>query len=195
MVLVAVIVGIAFIGTMMRGGAPTTSPPQRSASAVSKAIAPAPVDTGPVSKWRISSDTSAIDDSKTVHIQVASDNNVRGRFGGPGPAVLHLRCLENTTSATFSFNDQFMADIQGYGDITYRVDDRAAVKRGFQESTDNKWLGLWRGAQAIPFIKSLYGGEKLVARATPFNESQIEVTFSIFGLETAVKPLREACGW
>lgn len=146
-------------------------------------------------KWKVRTSTSAIDDTKTVIVDLASDNMIHGRFKSPGPAALNLRCMENTTSASIKFNGLFMADIQGYGQVTYRVDSAKAVTKRFEESTNNEWLGLWNGGASIPFIKSLFGAEKLVVRATPFNENAVEVTFSIQGLEKTIEPLREACNW
>jgi type VI secretion system protein VasI len=64
-----------------------------------------------------------------------------------------------------------------------------------EESTDNKFLGLWRGAIAIPFIKKLFAGSRLVMRVVPYNEGPIEMVFNITGAEAAVGPLRKACRW
>lgn len=191
----AIIIG-AFVYFGNRGAstpATTTSSTPRTSVAQSSPAAPiAPI---PGIQWSVQSGTSAIDDSRTVTLRVSSDNQISGRFGGRGHAVLLLRCMENKTNVLISFNDHFMADIQGYGNVTYRIDDRKAATKGFEESTDNKWLGLWSGGSAIPFIKGMFGGEKMVVRATPFNESPVEVTFRIGELESKITPLREACGW
>jgi len=155
-----------------------------------------PVDLAPSSgNWDISTRTSALDDSKVVVIRVDSENNVRNRFGSVGPATFLARCSENTTSAFFTFAGEFMADIQSYGRIDYRVDDRPARNRNFTASTSNEALGLWRGSGSIPFLKEISDGSSLLIRVTPFNESPIELTFVIAGMEEALVPLREACNW
>ena len=154
------------------------------------------IDTGnSLGKWQKHSDTSQLTDDKNVFLQLESDDPVAGRFGGAEPATLIIRCRENTTSAFFVFNDLFMADIQGYGTIDYRLDDAPMKKLRANASTDNSALGLWSGGSAIPFIKSMLGKNRLVVRATPFNESAITVSFSISGLDEAVKELRETCHW
>lgn len=192
----AIVGGLAWIGTNS-GSKSTPAPATRAAvpaatapTQVAQAIAPIPGV-----QWRVQTDTSAIDDSKSVYLQVTSDNDIPGKYGGMGPATLLIRCMENTTSVMLKFNDHFMADIQGYGDVTYRIDERKAAKRGFEESTDHEWLGLWNGGAAIPFIKTMLGGEKMIVRATPFSESAIEATFRIGGLEEKIEPLRSACSW
>jgi Type VI secretion system VasI, EvfG, VC_A0118 len=154
--------------------------------------APPAVDKG---LWRVSETTSAFDDSKTVVLQLSSTSPVRGQFGPAGPAILYLRCMENTTNAYIWMNDLFLADIQGFGRVEYRIDEQGAAAANMEVSTDNKALGLWSGGRAIPFIQELIGGEMIVFRVTPFNESPIEFKMKIGGLEGAVAPLREACGW
>ena len=163
-----------------------TEPP-----ADSKQTAP-PDDTG---KWRINKDKSQIDDSESVYLSLNSNALIPGQFGGSGPAMLWLRCLESTTAVLLQVNDLFLTDIEGYGSVTYRVDDRKAIKIRMVASTDNKSLGLWSGGSAIPFIKNLMKGEHVVFRVTPFNESPVEFEMDLSGITAAVDPLRKACKW
>ena len=88
-----------------------------------------------------------------------------------------------------------MSDIQGYGDVTFRIDKEAAFERSLNASTNNHSLGLWSGGSAIPMIKRLIGKSTLAIRATPYNESPGLFEFPIAGLDEALKPLRKACGW
>jgi len=150
-------------------------------------------DTG---KWQLSTDKSAMTDDQNVFLRLTSENPIAGRFGNAGNGLLLLRCMENTTAVVFRFNDQFMASIQSYGVIEYRIDKSPIVWRLYtQESTDNMALGLWRGRAAIPFIKSLLGHETLLVRATPFNESPVTLTYDISGIDNAIAPLRKTCRW
>ncbi len=146
-------------------------------------------------QWTVTEDSSAFDDSRTVVLSAESNEFVRGQFGPAGPAVMHLRCMENTTAFYLWLNDLFLSDIQGFGVIDYRIDDRKASTLRGQTSTDNKAIGLWSGRQAIPFIKEMLGAEQVVFRVTPFNESPVEFTVDISGLEAVITPLREACAW
>ncbi|MDV6329028.1 type VI secretion system-associated protein TagO, partial [Idiomarina sp. Sol25] len=82
-----------------------------------------------------------------------------------------------------------------YGNVEYRVDENRAKTRGFDDSTNNKALGLWRGSQSIPMIKELFSSESLLVRFTPYGESAVSARFPISKIETAIKPLREACNW
>ncbi|AMO78045.1 hypothetical protein PcP3B5_46530 [Pseudomonas citronellolis] len=155
---------------------------------------PSPV-VAKVSKWDVSESSSKMDDSKTVSLHLESNEPIQRRFGGSESADIYIRCQEKSTSMYFIYAGNFLSSIQGYGEVTYRVDDQKPVTREFEESTDNKALGLWNGGTAIPFIKRLFGKNLLTVRITPFNESPVTTQFQISGLEEAIKPLRAACGW
>ena len=149
-----------------------------------------------ISEWRVQESSSKMDDSKTVVLQVESEERVPGQYGGAGvTADLYLRCSENTTSVYFILGDNFLADVEGYGDVTYRLDAQKPKTASMDASTDNKALGLWSGGYSIPFIKGIFGHSAMVVRITPFNQSPMTVTFPVSGLEGAIAPLRKACGW
>ncbi|WP_417862413.1 type VI secretion system-associated protein TagO [Vreelandella venusta] len=148
-----------------------------------------------VSKWSVNEQTSPIDDSKTVVLRTETLEPVAGRFGRSSRPSLILRCHENTTVMYMSFDEHHMADIQGYGRVTMRVDQQDAVTRDMLASTDHKALGLWSGGRSIPAIRSLLDADVLTVRVTPYSESPITVQFPIGGLEEAIVPLREACNW
>ncbi len=146
--------------------------------------------------WNITTETSRITDTTNVFVTLESDQPIPARFGGGGQkAVLNLRCRENTTSFTIWFGGQFMASSGGFDRVTYRIDDRPAVDDRWEESTNNEHMGHWSGGRSIPLIKSLFGAQNLLVRATPFNESAITIDFKVGGIEAAIEPLREACGW
>lgn len=181
-------------GDCVTVGGPTSEVPLAiGGTAAAPMAAPAtPAGTG---RWKVEEDRSAFDDSRTVILSVESTDTVRGQFGPPGPVMMYLRCMENTTVFYLWINDLFLSDIQGFGVVDYRIDDREAGKIRAEVSTDNKAIGLWNGRQAIPFIKELAGGTRVAFRATPYNESPVEFTFDLTGLTDAVIPLKEACAW
>ena len=178
------------MGYKASGAAPPAAAPTESGDQPA-ALANVP-STG---SWRIRQDVSQLTDEKNVFVTARSRETIPGRFGGSGTATLTLRCMENTTAVILVMNDHFMADIQGYGRVEYRLDDRAMQRVTMTESTDNSALGLWRGGSAIPFVKSLFGHQNLIVRATPFNESALTVSFDISGVEAATAELRETCHW
>lgn len=150
----------------------------------------------PRSPWSLSEWTSEMDDSPAASLRALSEGIYSGAYGGrSGPAYLHLRCLENTTTLQVRLNGHFLADSGGYGRVTYRVDDQQARTVDMRASTDNEWLGLWSGGRSIPVIQQMFGHEKVAMRITPHGESPTTITFPIAGLEDEIQPLRDACNW
>jgi len=147
------------------------------------------------SEWDISIETSSLDDSKLVIISVTSSEQLSGPYGQSSYGRLILRCQENTTSAQVYFGDHFMSDLQGRGRVDYRIDAEQPRRVDMRVSTNNKFLGLWNGGTAIPFIQRMFAADELLVRATPFSDSPVEMKFPISGLEDQITPLRDACAW
>lgn len=146
-------------------------------------------------KWNVKTVVSPIDDTQNVYLKLNSNEPIVGKYGGAGPATMFIQCRENVTIFYVNFNNHFMADIQSYGTIIYRLDKARSKQKKMRKSTDNSALGLWSGNSSIPFIQAMFNHDKILIRATPYSESPITVTFSISGIETAIKPLRKSCSW
>jgi type VI secretion system protein VasI len=146
------------------------------------------------SAWTVREEQSKMDDSKTVVVSLESEEALSKRFGGSDKASLIIRCQENETSVYFIMADHFLSSVQGYGEVTFRLDSAKPRTVGMSESTDNKALGLW-GGSAVGFVKKMIGHDSMVVRVTPFNESPLTTTFPITGIDDALKPLRAACKW
>lgn len=146
--------------------------------------------------WNVRVKKSEFKDTTDVFLWALSVDEVQCRSYGPPEAIrLYLRCRENTTSIYINTNCHLTSGHGGYGVVEYRIDDTPAGKQGFDNSTDNKALGLWSGGSSIPFIKRLLGHDKLLIRFTPYGQSASTAKFDISGLEDVIKPLREACHW
>lgn len=148
------------------------------------------------SKWEVQVKKSEMTDTTDVYARLESLEPVRCSFSNDKVTLL-LRCQENTTTMYISTTGCHLtsSDYNDYGDVTYRLDDQSPRTQSFEESTDNRALGLWTGGRSIPFIKSMFGHSSLLVRFTPFNESPVSARFPITGTEEAVKQLREACKW
>lgn len=147
------------------------------------------------SEWQTRLETSAMTDQTNVYMSLLSEEVVNCGWETQKTTLL-VRCRENTTSVIFSTGCHMTSsDYSNYGDVTYRLDDGLAQTIGFRESTNNRSLGLWRGAKAIPFAKEMLGKDRLIARMTPYGENAFTATFNISGLEAEIGPLRDACGW
>jgi len=144
--------------------------------------------------WRVTSQTSKINDKTNVFLVAESIDEVRQRYGDSAKAAVNIVCREGHTDIYLTFGNNFLADIQGYGELTLRLDKRPAKKIHMSESTDHMALGLWNGVGG-KLIKSMFGANHLFVEVTPFNESAVTAEFRIAGLEQAIEPLRKACKW
>ena len=170
--------------------ATTTSPAQKIETEIRNPTTATPPATG----WVVTQERSKIDDLSNEYLHLSSKEPIENQFHELTPLELWITCREGKTDLYLVFGGHFMASIESYGTVTYRIDKSPAEKRQFTEFTDHKALGLWRG-QGIPLIKEMFDASNLFVRATPYNESPVTGEFNISALKEAIKPLRAACGW
>lgn len=144
-------------------------------------------------QWVSYKGVSVVDDSPNVNIST-SPTNV-----GQAKEYMTVRCLENTTSVVFNF-DNYLGDDDASvytqtKQVLLRLDDEVARTYTMSVSTDRESVGFWRGDQAIPFIKRMLKAEKLVIRITPYGESPTTLIYNIADLDMHLDPLRVACNW
>ncbi len=148
-------------------------------------------DTGPPGAWRMTQDVSEIDDSPVVDLFLFSEDYVR-------PGALHyepllvITCREDRTTLYVSY-EEFIGS--GGATVKVRFDSEPAKSLRWQTANSGDAVGLWGGARSIPFIKSMYGHDKLTIRVTPYSASSRTATFDIAGVLEAVGPVAEACHW
>ena len=106
-----------------------------------------------------------------------------------------VKCEINTTSLAVTFGGNIVASVLDSFKIMLKVDGRPASPTTFTVSKDFKAVGLWKGATAIPVLKTLLAGKTLQVTGAPFFSRAVTATFPIGGLDGAIKPLRESCGW
>ncbi|MFN0113872.1 MAG: type VI secretion system-associated protein TagO [Paracoccaceae bacterium] len=146
-------------------------------------------------KWAVETKKSEFKDTNDVFLTVRMEDVLECGMFDRSPATLLLRCMENSTAVMLATSCHMASGFSGYGRVEYRVDDKPSRTKNFEASTDNSALGLWNGGSAIPFIKELFGGKRLLMRFTPFNESPVTAEFDISGLEEAIASLRKECSW
>ena len=143
-------------------------------------------------QWFQSKDTSKFDDSTNVFLRVVADEEVWVSKYNQFRPVLWITCREDTTDIFIEF-DEFLGSDDTR--VEYRLDKLKAQSGRWRISSDHQAVGLWRGNTSIPFIKRLFGKTLLAVRLTPYGESQVSTTFTIYGLEDRIGDLRQACHW
>jgi len=142
--------------------------------------------------WRVHESVSSKDDSPFIAISTGAVTPVSIRGGLFQTPRMVIRCAENVTSVLVNF-DTFIGSRDRR--VESRVDEGQLQRATWGASSDNKTVGLWRGAQAIPFVKSLLQGDSLKLWLTPHNSSGIVVTFNIKSLDEHLEKVAEACNW
>lgn len=145
-----------------------------------------PTKVAGVGKWQVSSKVNPIDDSKTETLILVADSG-QSKWGRP--VALIIRCKSNETELYINWNDYLGSSAR----VLTRIGSEDAVTKNWSLSTDKQATFYPRGI--ITFIKEMMGANKLVAQVTPYNESPVTAVFDTTGLENAIKPLRETCGW
>ncbi len=160
------------------------------------ALVPGPASTSlerTVGSWRSSTDVSRFDDSKSVHLSTTARETVSGWPGKVHTPTLHVRCQERKTSVYIVFG---MSPAVEYGHmgatVQLRTDKDPVRSVRTSKSTDGEALFL---PDPVATVKSMFGKQELLVRFTPFNSNPQETSFSVAGLDAAVAPLRETCGW
>lgn len=147
--------------------------------------------------WSVREAQSNMTDDLSVYISTKSEPYA-GDYGAE-QATLWIRCLENTTSVIWGWEDYLGDDDPNVYTETkrmmLRLGDEEAFERFYTVSTSHDSVGLWKGSDAIPFIRELEKVDVLVARITPYGASPKEAVFDVSRLSEHLPKLKQACGW
>jgi type VI secretion system protein VasI len=137
-------------------------------------------------KWNIRTDTSVIDDSKTVVCSLEADNAVKVGYKTIKP-ILFIRYKEGELNAYINYGN-FLGS--GNIDVTLRFGKKPATKATWSTSTDHK--AAFVSGSITTFIQRLERVDSLVVRLTPYSESPITVSLSPQGMAGIKKAIRDA---
>ncbi len=139
--------------------------------------------------WSLDSAPSRRDPALTeLVLWTRSVNPVSGR----AHAVLALQCRDGDMAAVFDFG-AFVGG--GATRIEYRIGSGAVLAGDVTVAPDHRRFGVWERDRAIGFIKALYGQPQLRLRVSPPSGEPLLAAFDLGGLEDAIAPLQESCGW
>lgn len=168
--------------------------PQQSTS-VTLPVAP-PTESAPSAvpsdHWRVSQDTSPMDGSETVTLDLDSEDSIQGWVKSEKPTLI-IRCKENRTEVYVVTGMAASVEFGTEGHtVRTRLDDRKPVSQRWSDSTDHKALF---APNPIPLAKRLANAKKLAFEFTPFEASPAIAEFDLTGLESHLGKVASACGW
>lgn len=137
-------------------------------------------------KWNVEIETNPIDDSRTVTLLLKADS---GQSTWGKPIYLVVRCMRNKTEMFISWQDYLTDEAT----VLTRIGSKDAQTSDWNVSTDQE--ATFYPGNTTTFLKNMMAADKLVAQVTPYNESPTTAIFETGGMENAIQPLRETCGW
>lgn len=145
-----------------------------------------PVPTKGVGKWEVADKTNPIDDTRTVVLVLVADQG-KPRLGDE--IALIIRCQSNQTDVYIDWEDY----LGNEAEVTSRIGNQKAQKQYWNLSTDSK--ATFFPGNPVDFINGMMQHNSFVAQVTPFSESPVTAVFDTTGLQNAIVPLRQTCGW
>lgn len=146
--------------------------------------------------WVSGIEVSQIEGTELPFATLQSEQLIPALPRGRAPARLTILCVDGETVAQFGFAGYAMGTPNSNsGTITLQYDRQSPRSQSLQLSADRTTLGFFETTQAMTFINQLLETERLFVRATPQAQRSITVSFLTEGIETALEPVREACGW
>ena len=143
--------------------------------------------------WTLDATPSRLNPDLTdLVLWTRSVNAVPGPGDVPVHAVLLLQCRHGGVAVEFDFGS-FVGG--GATRIEYRIGSGAVLAGDVTVAPDHRRFGVWQRGRAIGFIKALYGQPQLRLRVAPPAGDPLIAAFDLDGLEEAMAPLRDSCGW
>ena len=143
------------------------------------------VQGGNTGKWVLDNKNNLIDDSVTITLTLTADSGGT-RFGKP--IELIARCASNKTEVLINWRTY----LGSQASVTLRIGAGDANTSRWDVSSDRQ--ATYHPAP-VKMLKDMLAADNMVAQVTPFNVNPFTAIFDTSGLDEAIKPLRETCGW
>lgn len=129
-----------------------------------------------------------------ITIDPLTDDSVTATWvfaNGSRSTALYVECVSGGLTQVRIFWGAFL-DLQT-ADITSRIDDEDPVIQSWP--LDALGTSSFYPTDPLAFLGSLFGKDRLVAQAKPWNQNELTLVFPITGIEGAVANVRAACDW
>lgn len=127
-----------------------------------------------------------------VGVGISAAGTMEDRYGSR-PAELTINCADNSTTIYMGRKGLFFGSRSGVS-VAYNFDSGTVQRATWSTCDSSDCVGLWNG-QGIPLIKSMVGKNILRVTITRTFAEPVYGTFSIGGIEAAMQPVGQKCGW
>ncbi|UOD50027.1 type VI secretion system-associated protein TagO [Orrella daihaiensis] len=145
-----------------------------------------PVPTQGVGRWEIADQTNPIDDTRTVVLALVA---TQGKPHLGDEITLIVRCKSNNTDVYIDWEDFLGSEAE----VITRIGNLKAQVQPWSLSTDAK--ATFYPGNPVELIQAMMQHNSFVAQVTPYSESPVTAVFDTTGLQNAIGPLRQTCGW
>jgi type VI secretion system protein VasI len=146
--------------------------------------------------WASGVEISQIEGTERPFATLQSEQLIPALPRGREPARMTILCLDDNTVVQFAFAGYPLGTpTSNSGTITIQFDRQPGRSQSLQLGTDRTTLGFFSTNDAMAFIDQLLQSERLFVRAQPQAQRSVTVSFQLEGIEEALVPVREACGW
>ncbi|WP_421952398.1 type VI secretion system-associated protein TagO [Pelagibacterium sp.] len=146
--------------------------------------------------WTSGIEVSQIEGTEVPFATLESEQLIPALAGGRAPARVTILCVDGETTLQFGFAGSAMGTpTSNSAAITLQYDRQPPRTQSVALSPDRLAIGFFETAQARPVIDQLRQTQRLFVRATPQSQRSVTVSFQLEGIEAALQPVRDACGW
>ena len=136
--------------------------------------------------WRITTDVSPIDDSKSVFCSLDADASVRVGYDTITPTLI-IRCKEGELEGYITYDTFLGSDTIS---ATLRFGTESAEQATWGISTDHEAVFIRGGIGH--FVNRLGRVDSLIVRVTPYGENPVTISFSPQGIDKIKEAIGEA---
>ena len=134
--------------------------------------------------WKLVTDTSPIDDSKTYILRRDAEEEIGSGFFSSTPTLI-IRHKEGQLELYITIGQYLGMDGTL---VTSRVGSFPAKESEWSISTDGK--AIFYPGNVDSFVRELMANTKLVIRVTPYGESPVTTSFNLSGLSESIEPMK-----
>lgn len=146
--------------------------------------------------WASGVEVSQIEGTERPFASLQSEQLIPALPRGREPARMTILCLDETTVVQFAFAGYPLGTpTSNSGTLTIQFDRLPSRSQSLELNADRTALGFFTDAQAMTFLDQLLDAERMFVRAQPQGQRSATVSFQLEGIEQALVPVREACGW
>ncbi|MHC4709060.1 MAG: type VI secretion system-associated protein TagO [Planctomycetota bacterium] len=144
------------------------------------------VPTGGVGAWEIRDQVNPLDDTRTVNLALVSTSG--GSTAGR-PVILVLRCESGETEVYVNWRVRVASGAQ----VATRIGTDEVERRRWSLSSNQQ--ATFYPSNDVDFIRALMTADRFVAQVTLYSGNPVTAIFDTQGIDNAVRPLRQSCGW